>query len=154
MANTSQRHEDDATPAPAKLVAAIRELHHEPVFVPPSVDAAVLARARRQLAPTSRRPLRGIRWLPWLAAATAAGVILLGVRPGWFSGPSPQAIAREDLDHNGRVDILDAFALARHLERGLPSEPQFDVNRDGVVDREDVEAIAARAVSLDRLHKS
>jgi hypothetical protein len=59
--------------------------------------------------------------------------------------------AREDLNHDGRVDILDAFDLARTLKTrpGLTS-PVMDVNGDGVVDERDVTSLAARAVQLPK----
>ena len=45
------------------------------------------------------------------------------------------------------MDILDALALAREIDRGTAS--QFDINRDGRVDRLDVQAVAAHAVRLE-----
>jgi hypothetical protein len=46
------------------------------------------------------------------------------------------------------VDILDAFRLARHIESRAPARTDWDVNGDGRIDREDVDAIAAAAVRL------
>ena len=52
-----------------------------------------------------------------------------------------------DLDQSGRVDILDAFALARQLDSDVvPTHGDF--NGDGIVDRADVDAIAMAAVRL------
>ncbi len=99
----------------------------------------------------------GPRWtglLPW--AATAAAVILLVVAvPQFFKQPAPgpsrdSTFARGDLNHDGRVDILDAFALARELKQGRAKNLQLDVNGDGVVDERDVAALAARAVKLEQ----
>jgi hypothetical protein len=56
--------------------------------------------------------------------------------------------AREDLNHDGRVDILDAFQLARELRAG--KKPAVDLNGDGVVDERDADVIATRAVSLEK----
>jgi hypothetical protein len=56
-------------------------------------------------------------------------------------------VAREDVTGDGRVDILDAFALARRIERADVRQP--DLNSDGRVDQRDVEALAARAVRLE-----
>ena len=70
-------------------------------------------------------------------AAAAAVMLLL------WSGP-----VREDIDRNGRVDILDAFALARQIEAGSGRLPDGDINGDGVVDAGDVDAIALKAVAL------
>ena len=101
------------------------------------------------------RPRTGaLRWLPWLSAAAAAVVLLLAI-PQYFKHQAPGAVgssafARWDLNQDGRVDILDAFALARQLKQGGASSLQLDVNGDGVVDDRDVTAIAARAVKLER----
>ena len=52
-----------------------------------------------------------------------------------------------DFDRSGRVDILDAFALARQLDSDVvPTLGDF--NGDGRIDRADVDAIAMAAVRL------
>jgi hypothetical protein len=56
--------------------------------------------------------------------------------------------AREDLNHDGRVDILDAFQLARELKSG--KAPKMDLNADGHTDASDVEVLARRSVSLEK----
>jgi len=146
--------ENDGAPVPEKLVSALRHLRHERVLVPSAVDAAVLAQARRRLAPPRPKIIRLADWWPWLATAAAACVALLVAvhLGGLWTGRL--AAAREDLDGNGRVDILDAFALARRLERGMPLDPKFDLNHDGRVDQHDVETIVTHAVSLDKPHRS
>jgi hypothetical protein len=90
--------------------------------------------------------------MPWVAAAAA--IVLLVAIPQFAkrSPPAParnSAFARWDLNRDGRVDILDAFALARQLKQGQARNLQLDVNGDGVVDDRDVAAIAARAVRLE-----
>jgi len=55
----------------------------------------------------------------------------------------------KDLDRNGRVDILDAFHLARKLQAGDVIPRDLDVNGDGMVNRKDIEAIAVEAVALE-----
>ncbi len=84
--------------------------------------------------------------------AAAAGLfVALGV---WALRPAPPArpvqVAREDVDANGRVDILDAFAVARRLDSGGRAPAAWDVNGDGAVDRADVDEIAMAAVSLKK----
>jgi hypothetical protein len=78
-----------------------------------------------------------------------AAILLFFVRPG----PPPardSAFARGDLNHDGHVDIVDAFALARQLKQGGTRNLQLDLNGDGVVDERDVAALAARAVKLEQ----
>ena len=59
-------------------------------------------------------------------------------------------LAQTDIDRNGRVDILDAFKLARHIESAESTEARWDINGDGMIDRKDVDSIAFAAVRLDR----
>ena len=59
-----------------------------------------------------------------------------------------QTARAEDVDGSGRVDILDAFALARTLSRGGRVEPELDFTHDGRVDRADVDHVAQLAVRI------
>lgn len=139
--------EPDALPtASAELVAALQRLPRRLPFIPPVIDQHILFAARKQLA--TRTPRR--RWWPplrqWMPAGTmlllAAGIAYLLVRPA-------ATFAREDINRDGRIDILDAFELARCLREINPERGKTgDVNRDGVVDGLDVREIAARAVQL------
>ena len=91
--------------------------------------------------------------MPWVTAAAA--IVLLAAIPRFIKQrahePAPAAaLARWDLDQDGRLDILDAFALARELKQGGTRNVQWDVDGDGQVDERDVAAIAARAVKLEQ----
>lgn len=105
--------------------------------------------------------IRFRRLAPWTGLAAAAGLVLtvslahLGglrgsVRSG--SGQTGAVVLRADLDGSGRVDILDAFLVARSIAAGAGASgalnPAWDVTGDGAVDRRDVDAVAAAAVSL------
>lgn len=90
---------------------------------------------------TARREASPYRWL---AAAAALVIGLFVVRP-WER--SSYENLRADLDRSGRVDVLDAFLLARKLAAGTAG-PEFDLNGDGVVDRRDVDLAANQAVRL------
>ena len=149
----NQYDSDEALEAPPELVSALKRLPQEPVFIPPTADEAVLRAARRHL--ERRRPMRlgWFRLMPWVAAAAA--IVLLVAVPRFFKQRAPvahsyAAVARGDLNHDGQVDILDAFALARQLKQGGGRKLQLDLNGDGKVDERDVQALAARAVKLDR----
>ena len=201
--DNNQHHLDEALEAPTELVAALKRLPQERVFVPPAMDEALLRAACTHLAGMSKgrlgwfgrifqvgrrnattpecvrpraqqfstrpasweapslawwrtllRPGTGaLRALPWAAAAVV--VALLVAMPSFFKRPAPglgreSAIVRWDINHDGRMDILDAFALARQLKQGGTPNLQLDVNGDGVVDERDVAAIAARAVKLEQ----
>jgi hypothetical protein len=142
-------------PAPTKLVEALRRTQSARVFVPPAVEEAILRAARNQLAPT-RQPSRSpfAPWLRWSAFATACALLVFTVyqftRPKSSSPDSRQPLAREDVNRDGHVNILDAFQLARQVESGAKPSLNSDVNADGVVDRRDAELIAAQAVKLEK----
>ena len=72
--------------------------------------------------------------------------------PGRAPSGSTQVSKREpaDLDGNGAVDILDAFALARSFDAAGKTRFKIDINGDGACDQADVDAIALRAVSVNR----
>jgi hypothetical protein len=154
MPDHHQHDPDEALEAPPKLVAALQRLPQEPVFIPPTADEAVLRAARRHLEGPRQARFTWLRFMPWVAAAAAALMLLVAL-PQFLKQPSPgtgrdPALARGDLNHDGRVDVLDAFALARRLKQGESKNPQPDLNGDGVVDERDVAMLAARAVKLNR----
>jgi hypothetical protein len=87
------------------------------------------------------------RWAAW--GGVAVTMIAVGALV-WLGGYPRLAARPEDLTGDGVVDMLDAFALARELQRAPASHPQLDLNRDGAVDERDVQALAARAVLLEQ----
>ncbi|MEQ9406948.1 MAG: dockerin type I domain-containing protein [Fuerstiella sp.] len=71
------------------------------------------------------------------------------------SGEAPRTIVTgrdrqdaADVDGDGRLDILDAFALARRIQTGSVRGTVGDQNGDGVVDEADVDLIAMSVVML------
>lgn len=143
------REPDSRLPRP--LAEDLARLYDVPVSVPPEVDEKIAALADRHCeAVRARRRIRR-----WGQLGVAAAVLFLVV---WIyeaaEGPkvppaSPVPIAGvRDIDRSGRVDILDAFALARHIEGGRGIDPKWDVNHDGVIDQADVDAVAMAAVRL------
>ena len=147
--NESDHGADQDLEAPPKLTAALKEASRREIFVPPEIDRAVVKAAQRHLCPPTTpwfSPFR--RWMLWPALAGAAVLIAC---IGWFALTSWQwRYAREDLNHDGKVDILDAFALARKIESSQRLPAALDLNGDGVVDARDVALIAAHAVKLEK----
>jgi|ERR1051326_532494 hypothetical protein len=172
--DNGHRNDEDFEASP-KLTAAFKQLPAESIFVPSTVDEALMKAARLHLCRPEKGRVNWFRLMPWsVATAGLAAAVLLAyphakdflgfggsrktVSRGWqsteSSGTQSQghglANVTEDLNHDGKVDILDAFVLARKLQGIRISDPRLDVNGDGVVDRRDIETIAAHAVSLNR----
>lgn len=138
--------------APPKLVAALRRTQDRSVFVPPGVDAAILRAARERLGePAPVRRFGFWTWLRWPAVATASLLVCVlayhATRP--LLRPRPSNYARADLNQDGRVDILDAFMVAREVQSGRTPPSEYDVNGDGRVDDADVQLLAQRAVKIE-----
>ncbi|HPD30137.1 MAG TPA: dockerin type I domain-containing protein [Phycisphaerae bacterium] len=171
---------------PQELVNEMRKIYPSGGPVPAQLDEAILAAARVRIA-TRRRAwivLRRVS-IAVTAAAAAIGLAVWIGQGGLKSTPSPEMMIAavtpagpKDIDRNGRVDILDAFILARHLDerlgttadtsgadalvgpqdsaasarkasgRGEARPSDWDVNGDGVIDQGDVDAVAMAAVSL------
>ena len=147
MNENGQPDSEHEIEAPAKLVSALKESSRREIFVPTYVDRAVLDAARAQLKRSKKTRVGGFRrWMLWPALVTGCAVIVLVVRTLTTSAQ----FAREDLNRDGKVDILDSFALARELKSGGSLPGYLDVNGDGVVDEQDVNAIASRAVALGK----
>jgi hypothetical protein len=152
---------DSDLQAPPAFVRELKSLHASPTPIPPSTDEAILARARRHL--TGRRRSRLVlRWaLPPAAAAAVIMWVVFNplVTPDVDDSPyfeatdamaTRQLADHRDIDGNGRVDILDALALARSIKDDRTDEQPWDFNGDGAIDRRDVDAVAQSAVSLSK----
>jgi hypothetical protein len=141
-----------------KLGKAIRQLAKETIFVPPAKDDEIVGGIRKRFdrqflnkkkekIPAKKivRVSRWQRWIPLAASILVAASILYFSRPA-----SSRSVA--DVNGDGKVDVLDAFALANQLKSG--ASVSADVNGDGVVDEKDVREIAARAVRLEEGDRS
>ena len=173
MSEPSKYPDREGSELPQRLADELRAMHQmsADVSIPASLDQAVLRSARTGIA----RRIWHRRMLRWTgAAAAAAAALFLAVRVTTTTDPhtvptspparnGPQLALREDLDHSGHVDILDAFYLARQLkaQRALsgagqrdatraaaPAQQEWDVTGDGEIDAHDVDAIARAAVRL------
>ncbi len=131
----------------------LRTLFKPQLSVPPEVDRAVIDKSHQHFIPKhwSHRIFQHVSL--WRIAAAAAVIIFafslnLTQKPGPTTSPSNLVEAQAvDIDRNGRVDILDAFKLARHIE-SADAEKKWDINGDGFVNRKDVDLVASAAVSL------
>jgi len=128
---------------PRRIVERLAARERAVAVVTPRVDAAIARSAAAHFAarPDTAHgvgaPGHGLRavGLGWAAVAAALLVALLVVRPIGDVGRDAALVA-DDIDGSGRVDILDAFALARmRATRAQISQAEID-------------ALAARIVSL------
>jgi len=141
----NDQRNDETEPQAAKLAAALKKLPRERIFVPPYVDDSVLKAARKHLEHTSAPRWKGFgRWMLWPAFAL---LVLVGWLAHTLTTREQEAFAREDVNRDGRVDIVDALVLAREIDAG---RGMLDLNGDGVVDRRDAEVIATDAVKLTK----
>jgi hypothetical protein len=135
------------------LRAALGELYGHVPSVPASVDDSILSEARRSFARRRRTWALVQRIGVGLAAAAVLAIAVRAFFPSATSpvGPvqRPQLAQAADVNHDGRVDILDAYVVARHVARHEPLDPAWDINGDGVVDQKDVDLIAHLAVRVD-----
>jgi hypothetical protein len=153
-----------------KLSADLNALFEPQGGVPPEVDRAVTDRAYKHFAAMqSGQGKRRIHWAWRIAAAAAVVIFAFSLDLTKQAGPTKQRVSMSktqavDIDRNGRVDILDAFKLAKHIETAGPAErdpilqidrkmgtqKEWDINGDGVIDRSDVDIVARAAVRLDK----
>ena len=152
---TPEHHDDQDQDlqAPPRLVSALQQVSKPQIFVPPTLDEAILKAANQHLVRCKESKPLWLRLSPWVAAA-AALLLALAIIPHLLRkfGPSPstERFVLEDVNHDGKVDILDAFALARQLKAGTSPDPRMDINGDGVVDERDVTTLAVHAVKLEK----
>jgi hypothetical protein len=113
--------EDDLEDLPRAIAERLAAQERSLGLLTPRADEAVRRRAAAHFAKrgAGRRRARA-RWFAVSAAAAAAGVVfaILASRP-----------IADDVDRSGRVDILDAFALAR----AHAAQSQFDSLAERVV---------------------
>lgn len=153
MADDLRIDDSDREPdLPRSLANDLARLYGETPAVPPSIDAAVALAARRRLLGIRARR-RALRWAGGAAAAAAALAVAVVLSRPHAAAPSASrehSAAQADIDGNGRIDILDAFAMARGIEARSDPRRDWDLNGDGAVDAFDVDLIAMAAVNLDR----
>ncbi len=154
-----QEHLEHCAECQAALASLENMAHNlraadEAPAVSADTDRAMLEFIHRRAAEVqaAARPVRRFpRRLAWAAAAVVLCLAGLWAWHGSHAGrTSPVIAGRADINGDGAVDIIDAYLMAQRLEaREVPPE-HWDFNRDGRIDREDVNTVAARAVQLDR----
>ena len=137
-----------------KLSEDLNTLFKPQFSVPPELDRAIMDKAHQHFIPKHWRHRIFHHISLWRIAAAAAVIIFafslnLTEKPGPSTSRTVLVKAQAvDIDRNGRVDILDAFKLARHIEFANRTDKKWDINEDGVVNGKDVDLVASAAVSL------
>ena len=162
--NDERKPDDAEIGLPDSLTATLKNRYGPVPSVPSEIDHAILADARRHLEqhgpatlrPAGRRRVSAWQWTAIASTAATACMMLFALRP---PQPNPESSVaarsnaaslddelRRDVDLNGRVDILDAFAMARQLRDGRGEARDF--NHDGRFDKFDIDVVALEAVKL------
>lgn len=138
---------DDLPELPSSLASELKSRYGPVPEIPEAIDRAILADAQRHLHQTIPvRARANWRWRFAVIGSSVAAACMLLFALNRLEPQQPASVAR-DLDGNGRVDILDAFAIAREIQHGR-NQPGFDINGDGRLTQADVNEIAQRAVTL------
>ncbi|MGB0767286.1 MAG: dockerin type I domain-containing protein [Phycisphaeraceae bacterium] len=154
---------------PPALVDALRELDGPAVMPDDQRDADVLSGARRHLAQAAaiERKRRNLRLFFAGSAGGAIAAAAMIALVAFVNAPADNAASnapaaamqspptapaiRGDIDADGTLDILDAYALAKQVSRNkaVDALQRHDMNGDKSVDLRDVDWIANQAVSLN-----
>jgi hypothetical protein len=152
MSMNSQKNNDDPTDERSEFSTALKSLYAREIECSRLVDQAVRASIHDHFAIPAKRKFVGRR--SWSLAAGIAAAVSVAAWLSWPGRPVRQPSspvfahqAPSDIDRNGTINVLDAFALARSL-RDSSSTLSADINQDGRTDQGDVDAIANQAVSL------
>ena len=149
---------------PDAVKAALRKRFGPVPDVPSSIDQSILADARRHfeqhgpaaLRLTKRRRVSVWQWTAIGSTVAAACVLFFALMPqqpnqavkivATSDGSASGEERTSDVDRSGRVDILDAFAMAREMRDGRSGFR--DINHDGRFDQLDIDLVAREAVKL------
>jgi hypothetical protein len=124
-----------------RLGDALRAAYTHRAGVPVSVDEGIRA-AAAELFGRRRRLRLMARWGMGLAAGIAAAIVLIVS----LHRPAPLGPVGRDQ----QMSMVDALKLAKHLAAKESIDKSWDLNRDGVIDQKDIDAVAAMSVTLKR----
>ncbi len=134
-----------------RLKSDLKTIFKSEQKVPLEIDRAILDKASQKLV----SPRNHFYILRWAGPVAAAAAILICTYV-FVNQKAPVAKLQTsvksniDIDSSGRVDILDAFKLAKQIQTENTVDIKWDINGDGRVDDDDVQIIAYAAVSLNK----
>jgi len=152
MAKYKEQFDDDQNMKVSdKLGKDLNALFKPKLEIPHEIDRLILNKASLKLS----RKRSHIHILRWIGPVAAAAAIILFVclsnmqkQDAGFNTTQTLAAVNTDIDNNGKVNILDAFKLAKIIESKAILDKKWDINGDGLIDNGDVDQIALVAVSL------
>jgi len=121
---------NDFDQLPADLINQLRQSAQTPSSIPVELDAVILHDASSSI---SRR--RRLRKMILAAASLSAAACLTIFGTLWFSA---QSYDPDDINHDGRISIADAFTLARKQAAG-----------DATITQQRIDQLALASVRLD-----
>ena len=166
MENYKEQFEDIESKLKSEFSADLKGLLEPPNTVPPSVDKKIISMAQAKF--SRKQNYKVLRWLaPLAAAAVIVAIVSLNI-PQQLSKKAVVAdkevarqtlsaplmvksteILREDIDQSGTVNILDAMKLDMQIKNAAAG-PEYDFNKDGLVDKKDVDMVAFNAVRINK----
>jgi anti-sigma factor RsiW len=137
-----------------RLAVDLRSPSRLPFEIPAEVDARILWNARKQAQaarkggqPTLRR-LGAARW-----AIAAAVVLALGAVGLWervmVTPVQVASVASDDIDRNGKIDIRDAFLLAKAMDTRSDDALAEEIEGERF-ESSDIDRIARQAVAVGK----
>jgi hypothetical protein len=153
MDNTPERKLEDWAEqgGPPALKTGLAGIFGATPAIPAALDQQILAAAREHSIRRNR-----MRWAIRYAigsVAAAAAVVLIAIKTTRHDQPvvqnsAPAVASAEDFNRDGKLDMLDAFLMARKVAANEALEKEWDFNRDGTIDSKDVDVVAFSAVKI------
>ncbi|HEV8291725.1 MAG TPA: dockerin type I repeat-containing protein [Tepidisphaeraceae bacterium] len=136
---------------PPRLRAGLTSIFGSTPAIGRSLDEQFLNAVRQESIRRNR-----MRWVIRYAigsVAAAAAVVLIVIRTTHhdqpaINNPTASVATTEDVNRDGKLDILDAFLMARKVAANEHLTKEWDFNHDGTVDAKDVDVVAFAAVKL------
>lgn len=152
MENFEEQFEEPKIQPSDEFSEDLKKLIKPPKPVPEAVDKFIITLAEKKFA--GKRTYKLLRWIaPAASVAAAVILVVISIAPSKTTKQvslATQSFAKEDIDHNGRVNILDAMKLDKEITNVKAANIGWDVNKDGLVDKKDVDLVAYAAVRLNK----
>src|SRR5204863_2781637 len=130
---------------PPRFRTGLSDLFGSAPAIGREVDERILAALRQQAIGRNR-----MRWVIRYAigsVAAAAAVLVIAIKTSHHdqpvvNEPSAAVTSAEDVNHDGKLDMLDAYLMARKVAAKESLSNEWDFNHDGIVDTKDVDVVA------------